>query len=284
MISSVLPHMRYLLSLLLLLITGIMRAAPLQISVSLPPLQTIVEQLGGTRVQVHTLVQPGADPHHFQPTPRDISQLARSDLYIAAGLPFEHIWLPRLRATYPGPVIIPPPTETDQHDHGHSTEHPDPHFWTDPNQMRSFAKHISERLAQLDPRQAAAYQQRYATLARQLRALDQTIRTLLQPVRQHRFLVWHPAWGHFAAAYGLTQIALQDAGKQPGPKSLVHLRRQAQAQQIRVILMQPQIQRRLVQQMAADMQMQLIGADPLAADYAPGLLRLAQALAQALTP
>lgn len=276
--------MRRSLSLLLLLIAGITQAAPLQISVSLPPLKTIVEQLGGTQVRIHTLVKPGADPHHFQPTPRDISQLAQSDLYIAAGLPFEHIWLPRLRATHPGLTIIPPLTETNQHDHGHDAEHPDPHFWTDPGQMQLFAKHISEHLAQRDPDQAAVYQQRYATLAEQLRVLDQTIRTLLQPVRQRRFLVWHPAWGHFAAAYDLTQIALQDAGKQPGPKSLARLRQQTQAQQIRVILMQPQIQRRLVHQIAADMQIQLIEADPLAADYAASLLRLARELAQAMAP
>lgn len=277
-------HMLHLLSILLLLIADVTWAASLQISVSLPPLKTLVEQLGGTQVQVNLLVKPGADPHHFQPTPQDIRRLAQSDLYIAAGMPFEQIWLPRLRATYPDLMIIPSPVETAHHDHRHDVEHPDPHFWTDPDQMRLFAQHISKHLAKHNPRQTAMYQQNYATLARQLRVLDQTIRTILKPVRQRQFLVWHPAWGHFAAAYDLIQVALQDAGKQPGAQSLVRLRQQAQAQQIRAILMQPQIQRRLIRQIAADMQIQLIPADPLAADYAANLLQLARNLAQALAP
>lgn len=274
-----------LLSLLFLLLAGISQAAPLQISVSLPPLQTMVEQLGGPQVQVHTLVKPGADPHHFQPTPRDISRLAQSDLYIAAGMPFEQVWLPRLRQTHPSLVIIPPPTGTDEHDHQHhDAEHPDPHFWTDPDQMRRFMGQISEYLAQRDPEQSAAYRERYAALDAQLQQLDQAIRSILEPVSGHRFLVWHPAWGHFATAYGLTQITLQDAGKQPGARSMAHLYQQAQAQQVRIILMQPQIQRRLVRQMATEMQIQLVPADPLAADYADNLLQLARHLAQALVP
>ncbi len=274
------------LNLLWLLLVGTAQAAPVQISVSLPPLQTIVEQLGGTRVQVQTLIRPGADPHHFQPTPREISRLADSDLYIAAGMPFEHIWLPRLRATHPNLTIIPPPVETDHHAHDHrhehSDEHPDPHFWTDPNQMRLFAQHISKHLARHDPEQAALYQQRYAVLTAELKALDRIIRDTLQPLRQRQFLVWHPAWGHFAAAYDLTQVALEDAGKQPGARSMAQLRQQAR--NIRVILIQPQIQPRLVRQMADDLAIQLIPADPLAADYAPNLLQLAQNLAQALAP
>jgi zinc transport system substrate-binding protein len=274
------------LSIVWLLLVGIAQAAPIQISVSLPPLQTIVEQLGGPRVQVQTLIRPGADPHHFQPTPREISQLAASDLYIAAGMPFERIWLPRLQATHPNLKIIPPPAETDHHAHGHSHEHDhthsDPHFWTNPNQMRLFAQHISAHLARHDPEQAVLYQQRYAALATKLKALDQTIRDTLQPLRQRQFLVWHPAWGHFAAAYDLHQVALEDAGKQPGARSMAQLRQQAQ--NIRVILMQPQIQPRLVRQMATDLAIQVIPADPLAADYAPNLLRLAQHLAQALAP
>ena len=69
---------------------------------SLPPVQVVtttnfladwVRVVGGNRVEVFSLLPVGGDPHHFQPTPRDIARVADADLVLSVGLFLEAAWL-----------------------------------------------------------------------------------------------------------------------------------------------------------------------------------------------
>lgn len=51
-----------------------------------------VQQVGGKQVTVTPLAGPGADPHHFAPTPKDIARLADADLIVCFGAGLEP-WL-----------------------------------------------------------------------------------------------------------------------------------------------------------------------------------------------
>ena len=52
--------------------------------------------VGGDRVEVFSLLPVGGDPHHFQPTPRDIARVADADLVLSVGLLLEAAWLEEL--------------------------------------------------------------------------------------------------------------------------------------------------------------------------------------------
>ncbi len=52
--------------------------------------------IGGNRVEVFSLLPVGGDPHHFQPTPRDIARVADADLVLSVGLYLEAAWLEEL--------------------------------------------------------------------------------------------------------------------------------------------------------------------------------------------
>lgn len=71
-------------------------SAPLHVAVSVPPIEWMVEQLAGEHVEVTTLVKPGDNPHAYDPTPRQVAELSTVPLYLAIGVPFEQVWLPRL--------------------------------------------------------------------------------------------------------------------------------------------------------------------------------------------
>ena len=43
----------------------------------------LVEQVGGDRVVVESLMADGVDPHSYRATPRDIDRLVRADLIVA---------------------------------------------------------------------------------------------------------------------------------------------------------------------------------------------------------
>ncbi|MHC9034154.1 metal ABC transporter solute-binding protein, Zn/Mn family [Cobetia marina] len=71
-------------------------SAPLHVAVSVPPIEWMVDQLAGDHVEITTLVKPGNSPHTYDPTPRQVAELSTVPLYLAIGVPFEQVWLPRL--------------------------------------------------------------------------------------------------------------------------------------------------------------------------------------------
>ncbi|MCB1639546.1 MAG: zinc ABC transporter substrate-binding protein, partial [Thiothrix sp.] len=133
------------------------------IFVSVVPQQYFVERIAGGLVDVQAMVKPGFSPHTYEPTPRQISQLARADLYIRIGVPFEDSWMPRIRGVNPDMPVLDARTglkllpvmanaaeaaepddraeggqsrqtrfnRIDGHDHQHGNQ-PDPHVWTSP--------------------------------------------------------------------------------------------------------------------------------------------------------
>ncbi len=297
------------LSLWLLLLLPCLTAAappPVRVFVSVLPQKTFVERIGGDRVQVQVMVQPGASPHTYDPSPRQVAALAEADLYLAIGVNFEAAWMGRIRATNPGMTILDTAQglrrrTLEAHDHGDEAEHQadqqrghdaeshpdhqaDPHIWTSPPMVKQMAARIRDALTDLDPAGGPTYAAGYATFAAELDALDAEIRARLADLPSRRFMVFHPAWGYFADAYGLTQVTIEHEGKEPGPKALAALIDQARREQVRVIFVQPQFSRKAAAQVAAAIGGRVEVMDPLAADYVANLRQVAQVLAEADRP
>ncbi len=267
-------------------------AEPLMVFVGVPPQKTFVEKVGGNHVQVRVMVGLGQNPHSYEPSPRQIADLSQAQLYVLSGADFEAAWVPKIQAMYPKLPILDPNVGISRlimvaHEHEHeqhsTSENPhkkelDPHVWTDPRLVIRISKAIQKRLALLDPAHAQEYADRYATFKAELSSLDEELRQRLAPVKGHSFLVFHPAWGYFAQAYGLHQVAIEYEGKSPGPKGLAALIDQARALDIHTIFVQPQFSRQAAAKVAQTIQGQVVALNPLAMDYAANLRRVADAL------
>ena len=291
--------MRYLPMWLALLWPLASLAAPLEVFVSVLPQATFVARVGEEHVKVSALTRPGQNHETFEPTPQQVADIARADLFIGIGMPFEQAWLPRLRAANPrmrvldareGIDLLP----LDHHDHegdpGHAGPVPtadeagDPHLWTSPLLAARMSASIRDTLAELDPAHAEDYGRNQAEFAAELAALDQEIRLQLKDLPSRKFLVFHPAWGYFAQAYGLTQVPIEQGGKEPGARTLVTLIEQARRDQIRVVFIQPQSDPRFAEQIARAIGGKVIAIDPLAPDYVANLRAVARQIAAASMP
>jgi zinc transport system substrate-binding protein len=232
------------------------------------------------------MVRPGQSPATYDPTPRQVAALARADLYLRVGVPFEAAWMPRLRAANPRMRVLDAREgiELRPHeggDHGHDHGDLDPHVWTSPPLAKVMSANIRDALIELDAEHRADYEANYRAFAAELDALDAEIRALFEGLRNRRFLVYHPAWGYFAATYGLTQVAIERAGKEPGARALAALIDQARREEVRVIFVQPQFNRKSAERVARAIGGRVESMDPLAADYAENLRRVARAIAEA---
>lgn len=284
--------LRYLVCCFLtLFFTTATATAPLRVFVSIIPVKTFVERVGGNRVQVAAMVQPGSSPHTYEPTPRQVAALSDSDLYFRIGVPFEQSWMDRIHSINPGMEVIdlraglPLHNMGNQHHHAgsnHGQVSPDFHIWTNPRLVISMAAHIRDALTRADPAGAAEYEANYQAFAADLRALDAEIRSLFAGLDKRRFLVFHPAWGYFADAYGLEQIAIEAEGKPPGAATLARLIERAKREDIHTIFAQRQYSTAPALAVARAIDARVIQVDPLAENYAESLLQFARALREAM--
>jgi zinc transport system substrate-binding protein len=249
--------------------------------VSVLPQITIVQGITGDLVNTQAMVGKGFNPATYQPSPRQIAGLSHAALYISAGMPFEQSWLPRFHHINPSMPVLDMrkglgllPSEDG---HGHDG---DPHIWTDPALVKIHARHLLETLSQLYPKHRQAFQSNYQQFIAHLDALDKALDITLAPVRDSSFLVYHPAWSYFAHRYGLKQIAVEQEGKEPNPRSLVALAEKARKAHIQFILVQPQHSTRTAGVLANAIGAKLIEIDPLAPDFFTTLTRLATTLAE----
>lgn len=274
-------------------------AETLQAFVSVLPLKHFVERVGGKHVRVAVMVGPGQSPHAFEPSPKQMVELAAAEVYFAIGVPFEDVWMERIAADHPalrvvdvrkGIALRPLEAEAPAHRHWYPEEEKnhgragrgDPHVWTDPRRVEIIADHIRATLVALDPAHHAEYEANYTEFIADLERLDKAIRRLLKPKQVRRFMVFHPAWSYFAEAYGLEQISIEMAGKEPGARQLAKLIDTAKAQGIRVIFVQAQFSRRNAETVARAIGGRVIAVDPLAENYPENLLFVAETFAEAM--
>jgi zinc transport system substrate-binding protein len=274
-------------------------ADKLPVFASILPLKYFVEHIGGDRVSVSVMVQPGASPATYEPKPMQMAALSRTRLYFAIGVPFERAWLDKIAAantamevvhTDQGITKLPMAVhhhEGEQNDNGHEDDvHEqgilDPHIWLAPALARQISGHIVSALIRVDPAGRNFYEDNFKKLSSEIKTLDTDLANLFSDAPKRRFIVFHPAWGYLAKAYGLQQVPIEVEGKDPKPAQLITLIRFAREQGITAIFAQPQFSAKSASQVAREIHGQVILVDPLAYNWADNLRDIAVKLHAAL--
>jgi ABC-type Zn uptake system ZnuABC Zn-binding protein ZnuA len=171
-------------------------------------LADITRNIAGERLTVESLLPLGADPHSYQPTPRDVTKIVQSKLLIINGAEYEHFLEPLLRNAEGERDVVEAsaglsPERDAQSDHG-----VDPHLWLDPNNVITYVENIREALTHFDPDGAALYRSNADAYVTQLKDLDVWIKDQVSQIApEKRLLVTnHEALGYFADRYGFTVI------------------------------------------------------------------------------
>lgn len=279
------------LLLLTLLIAPAVSAAPVPVLVSILPQKWLAEQIGGKLITVKVLLEKGQEPHGMEPTPEQLTALFRSRLYFAIGLEFERGLLEKIKKAESTVQIIntvaeikkiPMTEEHDAHGHGHAGLGLDPHVWLDPQNLQKMASSMASALVKADPTNAAAYQQNAEAVLKELTNLQEELQRKLAPFKGQSFLVFHPAFGYFAHAFGLRQEAVEIEGKSPAPKQLYELIAKAKKEKVKVIFVQPQFDRKNAATIAQAISGKVAALDPLAENIPENLRSMAEQISSAL--
>jgi zinc transport system substrate-binding protein len=246
---------------------------PLVAVVSVAPQSWLVEQIGGERVDVKVLVAPGENPAFYQPTDAQVTRLVSSVLYFRIGVPFEDgPWFEAVHAAGRLDVV-------NQCD-GIEIRGDDPHIWLSPRRLKIQARTVAAALMRVDPEHRSDYETALQRVEVDLDRLDGEIQERLRPFAGRVFFVYHPSWSYFAEDYDLRQVAVETDGKDPGDHELTELLLQAREEEVSVVFVQPQIQGRGAEAVAAAIGGRVEVIDPLAPDIASNLITVTEKLVE----
>ncbi len=255
----------------------------INVAVSIAPESFLVEKIAKNLVTITTIVEPGNSPHTYEPKPSQMKELAKAKLYFAIGVEFEKAWLKRfedlnkdLKIIYIDKNITKYPIES-----GKEKGEPDPHIWLDPINLKLLAKNIFYALAKEDPSNTKKYKKNLEEFLNELDKLNETIKEKLSHLRSRKFLVFHPSWGYFAKRYNLEQIAIEVAGKEPKPRELIKIIKLAKANNIKVIIAQPEFSDKSAKIIANEISGVVIKISPISKNIIKNILKITQTIAMA---
>jgi zinc transport system substrate-binding protein len=266
--------------------------------VSIVPQMYFVQQIGQELVDVQAMVQPGASPATYEPKPKQLMAISKTKIYFSIGVPFENAWLDKIASANPNMKVIPTdhgiqkiPMVAHYHpskeEHGHNVDQHhdgifDPHIWLSPPLVMLQARTVVSALQEVDPAHRSVYEANYKAFILQLVDLDAEFRDTLSGKHRRQFMVFHPAWGYFAHAYGLKQVPIEFEGKDPKPAQLKALIERAREHQINIVFVQPQFSSKSAKQVAKEIGGQVAFVDPLAENWPANLKEVADKFKAAL--
>ena len=251
------------------------------VAVSVLPIAGVVDRLlprGAAELQV--LVPADASPHSFEPGMEQLALVQNADLVLEVGHPafvWEENWLDGLLAGTEAVRI--------RLSAGCAWLEDDPHVWLDPDCLQDLSARTADALIALFPEHSTEIRTRLEALRRDITVVDDSIREALTDRRGEVFLVQHAAWGYFARAYGLEQIAILSHGTgDSGAARLASVIDQARAAGIRTVFVQPQFSMEAARMVAGEIGAGIKPLDPLLRDPLEALRETTEAVLEATAP
>ena len=279
-----------------LLVCAVLLATPaeakqLYVVTSTTDMAALAQEVGGDKIKVESVAKGYQDPHFVEAKPSFLLKLRQADLLIAVGLDLEIGWLPPL-ITQSGNGRIQPGSAgyldasqfaeilekpTGQVSRAMGDVHPlgNPHYWLDPDNGRRVAKGIAGKLAEMDPGNAAYFQQRYQDFDKRLTEAEKRWEGQMAPYHGRKVVSYHKSLPNFARHFGLDVVGYVEPrpGIPPSPGHTIELMGLMKREGVKVILVEPYFDLKTPNAIARDTGGQVVvmlpsvGGEAQASDY-----------------
>ena len=244
----------------------------LSIYTSIYPLEDFTKKIGGSHVNVKTLIPPGADSHTYEPTSKEVLDIAKADAFIYNGLGMES-YAENIHDTLKDEdvlmVIASEGAEAiaheHEHDHGeesHEHEHEeegsgneheedthhhhgdeDPHIWLDPHRAIILAENIKDTLVTLKPDAKEEFEKNFEDVKGELESLDEQFHELVETKENPEMMVSHAAYGYWEESYGIKQIPIAglSSSQEPSQSELAEIIELAKEKEIKYVIFEQNV-------------------------------------------
>jgi zinc transport system substrate-binding protein len=245
--------------------------------VTILPQAEFVERVGGDKVTVSIMVPPGQEPHTYAPTLNQLAAVKQAKLYaeVGSGIDFELSYMGSIAEANRNMLVV-------DCSKGIELIENDPHIWLSPRNAEIMVQNICDGLIQVDPQDREYYIHNENEYLAKLDKLDTDIIGNLTGITNRWFIVFHPAWGYFAADYDLTQVAIEIEGKTPSPKDVADVVQEAKEHDIKMVFASPEFDVKSAQTIAEAIGGRVALIDPLARDYIDNMYKVLSELVQGM--
>jgi len=272
--------------------SGSASGSGVHIVTSVYPLEWLASQVGGDAVTVTNLTEAGADPHEVELSPRQIGTVADADLvlHIRGLQPAVDDAVDQHAADRfldPADVVDLLPVSSADHEHdGHAEEQhsgadshshggKDPHLWLDPERLAEVSAALADRLSDIDPDHAAAYQENHETVAGELSDLSAAYTESLDTCALREIVVTHAAFGYLAEMHDLEQISvtgIDSHHEDPSPARIAAVVREIDEHGVTTVFTSPLADPAIAETIASETGAEIALLDPLESltDDSPG--------------
>jgi zinc/manganese transport system substrate-binding protein len=251
----------------------------LKVVASFSILADFAEEVGGDRVAVTSLVGPDSDAHVYEPTPKDVKEVAAAGVIVVNGLGLEG-WLNRLleASGAKAPVTVASAgvaamesAEDDEPDHeeaGHEEEEhahgaKDPHAFQSIGNAKLYVKNITEALCVAASRDCPGFRANAERYTARLEALENETRQAIAkiPADRRRVITSHDAFGYFAHDYGIRFLAPEGVStdSEASAADVAKLIQQIKEQKASALFVENISDKRLIEQIARETGLKVSG-------------------------
>jgi zinc transport system substrate-binding protein len=244
------------------------------VAVSSFSLYDITKHIAKDSVKIVNILPFGVDPHSFEPTPKLMADIEKSNLvlYSGAGLePWTHGFAFKSRAIDMSEHVALRELGANEHDHhqhhdeqcAHNTI--DPHYWLDFANMQRATLLIRDELIKLQPKYEKSYMKNAQEYIEMLQRLEKNFKKYLSSCRLDVVIVNHNAIGYLARNYGFNVESLSGLSPeaQPSAKDLTRIFEDIQADGVSTIFFENFVNNKAIRTVANDAKVELEVLQPL---------------------
>lgn len=208
--------------------------------------QSFTEQIGGKYVDVESIYPPGADMHTFEPTQKEMVNIAKGDLFIYSNQEMDPV-AKKIAGSINNKDLKLALAANFTHDdlvvnHGHEHEHErhehdneeeghdheegseDPHIWLDPVLNKKMVKSIKDDLAKKDPQHKDYYENNYKQVVNDLDNINQRLTEVTEHPKRDTLVISHDSIGYLANRYGFKQEGVSGMNnEEPSQRDLMNI-------------------------------------------------------------
>lgn len=237
---------------LLLLSSEGMAGERIKVVTTIPTLKEFVNQVGGDKVEVVSLLKGGEDLHTFDPRPSSAKAVSNAAILVKIGIGLDE-WGDKIAnasgnkkliivEASKGVNVISPPGENPSHARGN------PHIWHDPENAKVMLENIYQALATASPDNSGYFRTNRDTYTARLTELGKEMDATLAVVKDRRVVTYHPGWAYFLKRFRFQELFnIEKAeGREPSAKEIAKAIERIKVENIKMILGEPEAPRKIL--------------------------------------
>lgn len=202
----------------------------IKVVATLFPQYDFVREIGKDKVQVELMLPPGADSHSYEPTPKEIMEIANSDIFVYTGNDMEP-WISKIiNGIGKDKLNILDVSEgvnliLDEHkEHNHNK---DPHIWTSPVNAIKMCENIVDGLIKADEKNKDFYLNNFHEYKVKLEKLDKDFKNTVENGKRKKIVFGGKfALNYFVKEYGISVVSAYENcqdNSEPGARQMADI-------------------------------------------------------------